>query len=340
MFQVMKLGTPVTSLSLSPAMDLLATAHVEHKGVYLWSNQMLFGSGADLAPSETPINVRLPRVTRGDKDDESDLIGDNDDFSTDEDVEGQAAVEEVPTLGNEHGTERTLEHAQYRTLDKAGAPLPLVPELVTLSLLPEAQWKTLIHIDTIKARNKPLEPPKKPEIAPFFLPTVTGANAGKNPVFALNQEDQGHDQFFSSRVIRLDDHRDDVPELSKLLRSCEDAGDWTSVMAFLRGLSPVKLDAQVRALESLTGDEEITVANLDLFLRFLEGEIASNRSFEFVQAILRATLAMHGENISNTPALKGKAVSLKQQIDASWGKLDNLLQDVRCMIGLLGNIQA
>lgn len=33
----MRLDDPVTSLSLSPSMDMLATTHVGHNGIYLWS---------------------------------------------------------------------------------------------------------------------------------------------------------------------------------------------------------------------------------------------------------------------------------------------------------------
>lgn len=38
--QVMRMGAPVTSLSLGPAQDLLATSHVGKRGVYLWANQV------------------------------------------------------------------------------------------------------------------------------------------------------------------------------------------------------------------------------------------------------------------------------------------------------------
>jgi U3 small nucleolar RNA-associated protein 21 len=46
------------------------------------------------------------------------------------------------------------------------------------------QWENLLHLDTIKARSKPLAPPKKPEAAPFFLPTVPGLS--RTPVFAAD----------------------------------------------------------------------------------------------------------------------------------------------------------
>ncbi|KAE8685641.1 Mannosyl-oligosaccharide 1,2-alpha-mannosidase MNS2 [Hibiscus syriacus] len=48
-----------------------------------------------------------------------------------------------------------------------------IPELVTLSLLPKSQWQSLINLDIIKVHNKPIKPPKKPEKAPFFLPSAS-----------------------------------------------------------------------------------------------------------------------------------------------------------------------
>lgn len=121
---------------------------------------------------------------------------------------------------------------RYEGRSSAGAPAPLAPSLVTLSLLPRTQasascclalalcsamckslvvtqlllatashrlcgrvlfcwthcicdqsrclclcvqWHNLVHLDAIKARSKPVQPPKKPEAAPFFLPTLAGA---------------------------------------------------------------------------------------------------------------------------------------------------------------------
>jgi len=53
----MAMGTPVVSLSLSPAMEMLATAHVNRRGVYLWANQLVFGVGTSITPSDTPVQV-------------------------------------------------------------------------------------------------------------------------------------------------------------------------------------------------------------------------------------------------------------------------------------------
>lgn len=52
--QVMRLGAPVTALTLSPDLGMLATAHASSRGIYLWSNQLLFGGAADVLPSQVP----------------------------------------------------------------------------------------------------------------------------------------------------------------------------------------------------------------------------------------------------------------------------------------------
>uniref|UniRef100_A0A8C2FYN5 WD repeat domain 36 n=1 Tax=Cyprinus carpio TaxID=7962 RepID=A0A8C2FYN5_CYPCA len=61
------------------------------------------------------------------------------------------------------------------------SPAQLDEHLVTLSLLPDSRWKNLLHLDIIKKKNKPKEPPKLPKAAPFFIPTIPGLV----PQFAL-----------------------------------------------------------------------------------------------------------------------------------------------------------
>lgn len=135
----------VTALSLSPNMDVLATTHVDQNGVYLWVNQAMFsaptkgdlyGSGKEI------VSVSLPSVSSTEK-----------------------------SLANEHdkaevNPQEVKDASLSPVLDKQ------IPDLVTLSMLPKSQWQSLFNLDIIKARNKPIEPPKKPEKAPFFLPSI------------------------------------------------------------------------------------------------------------------------------------------------------------------------
>jgi U3 small nucleolar RNA-associated protein 21 len=73
-------------------------------------------------------------------------------------------------------------------------PEQLDEGLLTLSLMPRARWQTLLNLETIRLRNKPKEPPKAPEAAPFFLPTVQGLNPtfdmSKTNGFASGEDDR------------------------------------------------------------------------------------------------------------------------------------------------------
>lgn len=75
-------------------------------------------------------------------------------------------------------------------LEGSVTPVPLLPGLVTLSMLPRTQWHNLAHIELIKERNKPVKPAEKPQAAPFFLPTVAGVH--RDVIFDLegDNEDQ------------------------------------------------------------------------------------------------------------------------------------------------------
>ena len=69
--------------------------------------------------------------------------------------------------------------------DVYSTPPQLDGELVTFTLLPRARWQTLLNLDVIHQRNKPKEPPKQPEKAPFFLPSLPGVEQR----FALEDDD-------------------------------------------------------------------------------------------------------------------------------------------------------
>ena len=57
------LGEPVTSLSLSPGMEMLATTHAGLRGIYLWSNRQAFGGGDDVVHSDTVVRAQLPTIS-------------------------------------------------------------------------------------------------------------------------------------------------------------------------------------------------------------------------------------------------------------------------------------
>ncbi|XP_031697949.1 WD repeat-containing protein 36-like, partial [Anarrhichthys ocellatus] len=104
-------------VSLSPTGDFLSTAHIDSLGVYLWTNKSLCGPvGLRPLPADyQPAEVTLPGVTV----DES---------------EQEVTSEEVDDA--------------YKSAEQLGA------ELVTLSLLPESRWKSLLYLDNIRVSQQ------------------------------------------------------------------------------------------------------------------------------------------------------------------------------------------
>lgn len=76
----------------------------------------------------------------------------------------------------------------------------------------------------LQARNKPIEPPKKPEKAPFFLPStpsLSGDIIFKNDAAATDEEKD--DQADAPARSKIDV---DLPsQFLQLLQSCSEAGN-------------------------------------------------------------------------------------------------------------------
>lgn len=77
-------------------------------------------------------------------------------------MQGEVEDEELGHLEGEATVEHTL----------GGKKEQLSDGLVTLSAMPRTRWQTLLNLDIIRERNKPVEAPKAPEKAPFFLPSL------------------------------------------------------------------------------------------------------------------------------------------------------------------------
>ncbi|CAI5949545.1 unnamed protein product, partial [Closterium sp. NIES-64] len=239
--------TAVVGLSMSPTSDLLATIHLNRRGIYLWANKAMANkamySGIDDSDL-LPVPPSLPAATATDGTGTNSsvpavqmpiLIGPNEGAEGEEEDEegrrvggrgvgtgdvaviagegggGRAGVSggegEVGRGKSEGGTRAeywTAEEAEreardYETSAAATAAAAAaaggsgggaaaaaagenqqqnqelqlqVPGLISRAMLPRSQWVNLVMLDVIKERNRPIQPPKKPEQAPFFLPSV------------------------------------------------------------------------------------------------------------------------------------------------------------------------
>lgn len=312
----------ITALSLSPNMDILATTHVDQNGVFLWVNQSMFSGDSDInlyASGKEVVTVKLPSVSS---------------------VEGSQV---------EESNEPTIRHSESKDVPSFRPSLEQIPDLVTLSLLPKSQWQSLINLDIIKVRNKPVEPPKKPEKAPFFLPSIPSLSGEIlfKPSEMSDKADMKADEDKSKITPEVPSSR-----FLQLLHSCSEAKNFSPFTTYIKGLSPSTLDLELRMLQIIDDDavdadaddpqdvdKRQELLSIELLMDYFIHEISCRSNFEFVQALVRLFLKIHGETIRRQSVLQNKAKVLLETQCSVWQRVDKLFQGARCMVAFLSNSQ-
>ncbi|BFG14350.1 hypothetical protein CerSpe_006240 [Prunus speciosa] len=302
----------ITALSLSPNMDVLATAHVDQNGVYLWVNQSMFSGASKVdsyASGKEVVSVKLPSVssTKGSQ---------NEDFDE--------PIAENP---------QSKDALAFTTRDLQ------IPDLVTLSLLPKSQWQSLINLDIIKERNKPIEPPKKPERAPFFLPSVPSISGDIlfKPSGSAEEEAKG-DEVEDTRI-----KSGLAPsQFVQLLHSSAEMKNFSAFTDYIKSLSPSTLDMELRMLQIVDEDEQEPekrpeLFSIELLLDYFIHETSCRNNFDFVQAVIKVFLKIHGETIRCQSRLQDKARKLLDIQSKTWQKVENLFQSTSCVVAFLSN---
>jgi U3 small nucleolar RNA-associated protein 21 len=192
-----RLEKPCTALAFSATGEYLAGAVEGDLGVQIWTNRTLFKHVPTRQISDKEI--------------------------------GQVAAPTASGEGGQGLIEAAFEAEAEEQPEDDGVTAPVIDQLssdmMTLSLVPKSRWQTLLHIDLIKARNKPKEPPKAPEKAPFFLPSLGGPNPLVPPPAADSKDKQeGKSASGASRITQLDRTRNQQALTSKLL-ACGASGD-------------------------------------------------------------------------------------------------------------------
>uniref|UniRef100_A0A8C2FW79 WD repeat domain 36 n=1 Tax=Cyprinus carpio TaxID=7962 RepID=A0A8C2FW79_CYPCA len=264
------------SLSMSPTGNFLASSHVDGLGIYLWSNNTLCSmvSLRPLSADYEPTVIMLPGTCPS-KDTEEEEVLDAD-------------------------SSEMLEYISPAQLDE---------HLVTLSLLPDSRWKNLLHLDIIKKKNKPKEPPKLPKAAPFFIPTIPGLV----PQFALPttpSEDQ---------VNALDS---DPAEYLLL-------GIYYCVM-----ISEGSCDT-----EGWNNKFKVLVIIIDFFQKYLKIVPILNlkwRSFEFLTLNnVMLLFQLHLRFIADQPELMEEAESVSAHLEETWMSMQTLLNQNICLLSYI-----
>ncbi|XP_056602889.1 WD repeat-containing protein 36 [Triplophysa dalaica] len=275
------------SLSMSPTGNFLASSHVDGLGVYLWSNKTLCGmvSLRPLPADYEPTVIMLPGTCPVQDTEEDDVV-------------------ELDSS----------EMAEYIS------PEQLAEQLITLSLIPDSRWKNLLHLDVIKKRNKPKEPPKLPKAAPFFIPTIPGLV----PQFAVpDTTNEGQ-----SKVVNLGV----LSQKSTFYIQLEDAlenNSYEEPVKLFKEFGPSAVETELRVMSPEMGGD---VKVMQSFLKMIRSILKSNRDFDLAQAWLALFLKLHLRLIAEHPELLEEAENVSQQLKEAWLTVETLLNQNICVL--------
>ncbi|KAA1120251.1 hypothetical protein PGT21_037312 [Puccinia graminis f. sp. tritici] len=271
MIDAFRTTSVATSVTFSPSGDFLASAHVDSVGIFLWVNRAQFSG---FSYKSLPENYEIPLL-------ETPVLDGVEDKPTEE----LEAMLRPDAWGSDPCADSHNDHITSKPLEEG---------LITLSCMPKSKWQTLLNLEIIKARNKPTEPPKAPERAPFFLPTVAGTEPRFN-VTSKGLENPNSsapaDQKKKRKLDLVDSTKVEV-EFTKRLTQSEASGEYEEFFEYLGNLSPSALDLEIRSLSD--------IQHLLSLIKALETRLKEGQDFEMVQAIMRVFLKVHGPRLAGS----------------------------------------
>ena len=259
-----RLAPTCTNVAFNPTGEYLATTHAGTLGIQIWANKSLF---SHITPH--PIS------------EETGIIDLTSTGSTLSPLSLFGTIDTVPTPAPLTATP-TSTHDQLST------------SLLTLSLLPRSRWTTLLNLDTIRERNRPVAPPSKPKAAPFFLGSALSLsdNAitnGKEPETAAHSS-----RITAPLSLTAASTETDLASLITLQTPSPSTTTMTPttshpLITHLLALPPSQTSLALRTL-SLT--------HLPTFIRILTAHLRIRRDFEVINTYISLVLKYHSEFVA------------------------------------------
>ena len=277
-----------TSAAFSSTGEFLATAHTGSTGINIWSNKALF----------THITTKQIDPVDGIID-----LSDTAQF--------QAASQLVIASGSEENDEPYDGEAMTSDTDQ------LDKSLLTLSLVPQSRWQTLLNLESIRQRNKPIQPPEKPKAAPFFLgSTLTNGQANTQAI----TEESTVDDSERSRISRLalSSQTNGQSQLTTLLSHFDTTvnHDPMPICDYMTSLTPSAADLEIRSL---------SIDEMPTFVHALTEQLHLRKSFELVNTWMSVFLKLHGDIISEVDDVNDAVLSWRKAMEAEEKRLAQLV---------------
>ncbi|KAJ1451514.1 WD40-repeat-containing domain protein [Pelagophyceae sp. CCMP2097] len=311
-----------TSISVSPTGEFVATTHVGQRGIALWSDKAAY-ERVDAIRLEAGKNEPCKMAI----DDDNGALAQFEQLlkAPSRTLKPIAVVVEKPDDVLEKAT---LAPGVLTANDAMGA--------IRLSGEARSKIEALYMLDAIAERNRPVAPPKKPEAAPFFLPTARLEDAFAPMAAAPAVEDApvaapvpspflfGKGTSKISRHAVFDAaHRCELATLSL-------AGDATPLLKHLEGLSPNAIDGEISLLCRGVHDEP-GLALLAAFLAHLAQALASHAHFEAIQAYMHRCIVRHSQCLRHSD-LKPAVVSLHAAQASAAERARHILHEPLCLL--------
>lgn len=303
LIDAMKLPAQCTAVSFSPSGEYLATALDGEVGIHIWTNRTLF----------THVSTR--QIT-----------------------EDEVATMSAPTASGEGGSalvDAAAEEEPEEEEDETTVPVmdQLSAGITTLSLVPRSRWQTLLHLDIIRARNKPKEAPKAPEKAPFFLPSLAQPAASSTDTTALAPTNpESTSRISSSALASRSSAATATTEFTRHLAEAASSADYTPLLAYLGGLPPSAADLAIRTLDAAPPYTE-----LQTFIVALTARLKERRDYELVQAWMSVFLRLHGDVLVGDEQLVGLLRGWQEEAKRERDRVGGL---VRYSVGVVGWVRS
>ena len=284
-----------TNVAFSSTGEFLATTHSGSIGINIWNNKAL----------SMHVPIRQIDEDRGIIDLTNDAL-----FN----AASQLAIEDLPASDD-----------YTNTIEGVSDIDQLDSKLLTLSLVPPSRWQTLLNLESIRERNKPVQPPEKPKAAPFFLgSSLTNGSRELLPDAKEDAVAQVIDSAERSRVLKLASLQPAASTFTALLKHSENES--AALVAHLTQLSPSAADLEIRSL---------TIAEMPLFVRALTAQLRRRKDFELVNTWMSVFLKMHGDFIGEIDDLRKAVVDWREVMRSEEQRLGELTGYVRGVVGFL-----
>jgi U3 small nucleolar RNA-associated protein 21 len=300
LIDAMKLPKQVNTVAFSPSGEFLATGMDDEVGVHIWTNRTLF----------THVS------TRQIKDDDIATV-------TAPTASGEGGVAVVEAAAAEDTEEEDIDETTVPIMDQ------LSDKITTLSLVPKSRWQTLLHLDVIRARNKPKEAPKAPEKAPFFLPSV-GQDKADDALAPLAQDPTS--RISSSALASRSSAATSTNQFTRYLAQAEQTSDYTSLLTYLASLPPSAADIAIRTLDTTEPYTE-----LQTFIQALTARLRERRDYELVQAWMSVFLRLHGDVVVRQAELVGELKKWQEEAKRERERVGGL---VGYSVGVVGWVRS